>query len=269
MGNVGSRLARARIAALSAVKFLSFGVVVAGAALAIARPADAALVVYTDTTSFQTATSHLSTVGFNGIVAPGGFTDYAIPPGYTDHATGTNFTFLNANGSDINVTSATFYTGFTFPADVLDASSAVPIGASESITLPSSSTAFGMYFSTVNASVITVTLSNGDTYTDSSPPSFGNFAFLGFTDPTPFSGLTITAPANAGALLADVKFGVGIPEPSSLALFAISSLLLVGRRRRAAGITWCCIAVLQFQPTKPHRFPVCRHLHAWDHRCAI
>jgi hypothetical protein len=235
MGSVGSRLARARIAALSAVKLFSFGVAVAGAVFATTRAAGAAPVVYTDTASFQAATSHLSQVGFNGIVAPGTFTDYPVPPGYTDSATGTNFTFLNPNGSDINVTSATFYGGSPFPADVLDASSSVPIGASESITLPSSSTAFGMYFGTFNASVITVTLSNGDTYTDSSPPGFGNFTFLGFTDPTGFSGLTITDPAAGGVLLADVSFGVGIPEPSSLALFAISSLLLVGRRRRAAG----------------------------------
>lgn len=232
MGNGELRLARERIAALPKVKLLSLSVVVAGAVFAMARPADAAPVVYTDTASFQAATSHLSQVGFNGIVAPGAFTDYAVPPGYTDPATGTNFTFLGANGSDINVTSATFYGLPAFPADVLDSSSSVPAGSSESITLPHSSTAFAMYFSTYDASAITVTLSNGDTYTDSSPPSFGNFAFLGFTDPTAFSALTITDPAAAGVLLADVSFGVGIPEPSSLALFGISSLLVVWRRRR-------------------------------------
>jgi hypothetical protein len=96
--------------------------------------------------------------------------------------------------------------------------------------LPANSTAFGIYFSTYDTSPITVTLSNGDTYIDNSPPGFGNFVFLGFTDTTPFSSLTITDPTASGVLLADVKFG--IPEPSSLALLGLSSLLLAGRRRR-------------------------------------
>lgn len=236
MGNVGSGPAKRRISTLLKANLLSLSVVAAGVAFATARPADAAPVVYTGTAAFQAATSHLSDVNFNGIVGAGSFTDYIIPNGYTDPATGTNFTFLNANGTDINVTSATYYSsqggGPVLPADVLNSSSVVPAGASESITLPASSTAFSMYFSTYDALPITVTLSNGDTYTDNSPPAFGSFAFLGFTDTTAFSSLTITDPTGPGVLLADFKFGVAVPEPASLALLGISSLLLVGCRRR-------------------------------------
>jgi hypothetical protein len=217
-------------------KHLSVSVVVFGVIFATTRPADAGLVVYTDVASFQAATTGLSDINFNGIVAPGQFTDYAIPPGYTDPATGTNFTFLNANGTDINVTSATYYSvnfGYpVFPSDVLNSASTVPTGASESITLPTSSTAFGIEFTTYDTSPITIALSNGDTYVDSNSPGFGNFAFLGFTDTTPFSSLTITDPTDSGVLLADVKFGSSIPEPSSLALLGLSSLFLFDRRRR-------------------------------------
>jgi hypothetical protein len=221
------------------VRHLFLSAAVFGVVLATTRPADAGLVVYTDLASFEAATSGLSDVNFNGIVAPGQFAGYAIPPGYTDPTTGTNFSFLNANGADINVTSATYYStafgGPVLPADVLNSSSVVPIGASESITLPANSTAFGIYFSTYDTSPITVTLSNGDTYIDNSPPGFGNFVFLGFTDTTLFSSLTITDPTDSGVLLADVKFGSSIPEPSSLALLGLSSLLLAGRRRRRQG----------------------------------
>ena len=218
------------------VKHLFLSVAVFGVVLATTRSADAGLVVYTDLASFEAATTGLSDVNFNGIVAPGQFAGYAIPPGYTDAATGTNFSFLNANGADINVTSATYYSttfgGPVLPADVLNSSSVVPIGSSESITLPANSTAFGIYFSTYDTSPITVTLSNGDTYIDNSPPGFGNFVFLGFTDTTSFSSLTITDPTSSGVLLADVKFGSSIPEPSSLALLGLSSVVLAGRRRR-------------------------------------
>jgi hypothetical protein len=208
---IGLQAQERGIGILLQAKHLSVSLVAFGVVFATIRPADAGVVVYTDPASFQAATTEVSDINFNGIVTPGQFTDYAIPPGYTDHATGTNFTFLNANGTDINITSATYYStsfgGPVLPADVLNSSSTVPAGARESITLPASSTAFSIEFSTYDLSPITIALSNGDTYVDSSPPGFGNFAFLGFTDTMPFSSLTITDPTSSGVLLADVKFG--------------------------------------------------------------
>jgi hypothetical protein len=212
------------------------GVLVFGLLGAVSQTAHANPVVYNDALSYQAATTGLSNVNFNGIAPTNGFVDYGIPPGYTDAGTGTNFTFLNANGSDINVTSATYYSfnfgGPVFPADVLNSSSTVPIGASESITLPATETAVSLYFSTYDGAPITITLSNGDSYVDSASPGFGNFAFLGFTDTTGFSSLTVTDPTDSGVLLADFTFGTAIPEPSALAVLGTALLLLAGYRHR-------------------------------------
>ena len=178
------------------------GVLVLGLLGAASQTAHANPVVYNDALSYQAATTGLSDVTFNGIVAPGSFTDYAVPPGYTDPGTGTNFTFLNVPGTDINVTSATYYStnhiGPVFPADVLNSSSVVPVGAVESITLPAVQTAVSLFFSTYDGAPITITLSNGDSYTDSSSPAFGDFAFLGITDTSGFSGLTVDDPTAEG-----------------------------------------------------------------------
>lgn len=215
-----------------ATRWLTMAIIVAAAD----RVEAGNLTVYNDSPSFQAATTGLSDVTFNGIVPAGEYTDYFIPSGYTDAATGTNFTFLNADGSDINVTSATYYSvnfiGPVFPVDFLNSSSAVPTGASELITLPASSTAVGFYYSTYDTTPITFTLSNGDTYTAASPPGFGNVAFLGFTDTTSFTSLTINDPTNSGILLMNFEFGTAVPEPSSLVLAGTAGLGLWTRRRR-------------------------------------
>jgi hypothetical protein len=221
------------------VRNLCLSAALCGVVFAV-HPAHAGLVSYTDPGSFAAATTGLSDVGFGGIAPAGGFVDFSIPPGYTDAGTNTVFTFPTAPGSDINVTSATYYsTTFpgspVFPADVLDAAANVPAGTPESVTLPASETAFGFTFTTFDGAPITVTLSNGDSFVDSATPAFGTFAFLGFTDTTPFSSLTITDAASNGVLLSDVKFGSSaIPEPASVVLLGVSSLLLAGRRRRRA-----------------------------------
>jgi hypothetical protein len=212
------------------------GMLALGCLGAATQAAHAGLTVYTDLTSYQAATTGLSDVNFNGIVAPGGFTDYVIPPGYTDAGTGTNFTFPGATGDDINITSATYYSshggGPVLPDDVLNSSSSIPAGASESMTLPATETAVSLFFSTYEGDPITITLSNGDSYVDTASPAFGNFAFLGFTDASGFSGLTVSDPVGPGVLLADFTFGTAIPEPSTMAVLGFASLLLAGIRRR-------------------------------------
>ena len=214
-----------------------------GLMIASARRADAGdLTTYTDLGAFQAATQGLTDVNFNGIAPPAGFVNFVIPSGYTDAGTGTNFSFPDVPGGDINVTSATYYSvnfgGPVFPADFLDASGGIPAGANEVITLPASLTAVGLLFSTFDGMPITFTLSNGDAFTDSSTPTFGKVAFLGFTDTAAFSTLTINDPTSFGPLLLDFKFGAAaVPEPSSLTLFGIAGLALVGYgwRRRTAG----------------------------------
>ena len=198
------------------------------------RPADAGgLTVYNSLASFEAATTGLTDVNFNGVTLnPSGFNDYIIPTGYTDAATGTNFTFLNATGDNINITSANFYGPNFFPDNTINESTSIPPTSSELITLPSSSTAVGLLISTFDKATYTYTLSNGDAYTDPSPPSFGNLAFLGFTDTASFTTLTISG--GTGVFILDLKFGAAVPEPTSLALAGISAVAGLGvlARRR-------------------------------------
>jgi hypothetical protein len=218
-------------------KFTLSSAVVLGAMIGAGQPAAASLIAYTSMGSFQAATTSVADVTFGGIVAPGAFKDFTVPPGYTDPATGTTFSFPTAPGTNINVTSATYYqVNFgdpAFPEDVLNSSSSVPDGASEMITLPASATAVGLFFSSFDTSPLTITLSNGDSFVDTTPPGFANFAFLGFTDTTPFSSLTITDPTSSGVLIGELQFGAAIPEPSSLALLGIPALLFVRRNRHS------------------------------------
>ena len=204
--------------------------------LAVRRADAGDLTTYTDLVSFQSATTSLIDVNFNGVtLGPSGYNNYFIPPGYTDAATGTNFTYLNANGDAINITSGSYYGPNFFPDNTLNESTSIPATSSEFITLPTSSTALGLYFSTFDQGKYVFTLSNGDTYTDSSTPAFGNLAFLGFTDTAAFTSLTISDP---NMLLLDLKFGTAVPEPSSLTLLGIASVALAGYqwRRRCAAI---------------------------------
>ena len=194
------------------------------------------LTVYNDLASFQAATTGLTDVNFNGIVGPTSFQDYPIPPGYTDAATGTNFTAPSADGIFIDVTGRDFYSPTKFSNDFLVLAGAI-LGTPVVITLPSASAAIGLEFSTFNAQPFTFTLSNGDSYTDTSTPGFGKSAFIGFTDTAPFTSLTITPPGDIPVLF-DVKFGpTVVPEPSTLALAGIGAVIGGGvwlRRRRLA-----------------------------------
>jgi hypothetical protein len=218
------------------IRMNSWVVIGVGIGVMLARSAQAGVTIYSDQTSFDAATTGLSTVGFNGIVPTNGFTDYSIPPGYTDPGTGTNFTFPTASGTDINITGPDYYSfnyGFpVFPAAVVNSSGSVPAGASERITLPVSATALSLFFTTYDALPITIVLSNGDTYVDSTSPPFGTFDFLGITDTAAFSSLTITEPTASGVLIASLQFGTTVPEPSTLALLGISSWMLARFRRR-------------------------------------
>jgi hypothetical protein len=209
-----------------------------GIIVGVATHADAGqLTVYNSQSSFDAATTGLKDVNFNGIVGPTSFIDYAIPPGYTDPATGTNFTFNS--GLDINITGRNYYSPTDFPDDFLVASTSVQDSASEIITLPTSETAVGLMFSTFSAATFVFTLSNGDSYTDAATPSLGNVAFLGFTDTSAFSSLTISVPSgNDTTILLDFQYGTAVPgttvpEPTSLALLGMGCLTFIGYMWRA------------------------------------
>jgi hypothetical protein len=203
--------------------------------IGLAWPADAGFTTYTDQASFSAATTGLTNINFNGHVSsPTTFIGYAIPSGYTDAATGTNFTFTNSVGDDINITGRNYYGTNYFSTDTLNYSSSIPPTAAEVITLPGSARAFSLMFSSYNISApVTFTLSNGDSYTAPTSSAFGTVDFLGFTDTTAFTSVTISS--HKEYLLSVSYQGSAVPEPSSLILMAFPLALLAAR----AGIVGC------------------------------
>ena len=198
--------------------------------------AEAGLTVYTTATSFDAATTHLTSINFNGIASPTSFVNFPNPPGYTDAATGTNFSFPAEGGTDVNITGRDFYSPTpTFPDDFLVGAGNVPQGASELITLPTGATAFSLMFSTFNGVPFTFAFSNGDSYTDTTTPAFGSVAFIGFTDTSPFTSVTLTGPGDLAINLI-VQYGSAVPEPSTLTMLGLASVIVGGSlwRRRAA-----------------------------------
>jgi hypothetical protein len=210
---------------------------VAVANLAMVRRTDAGnLDVYDSLSAFQSALTTSTSFNFNSVALnDSGFASFAVPPGYTDPTTGTNITYLNADAGHINVTSADYYGPSFFPSNTLNRSADVPDTATELITLKGSYQAIGIYFSTGHQGVFTFTLSNGDSYVDSNTPAFGSVAFIGFTDSTSFTSMTISDPRN---FILDVYIG-SLPEPSTLTLSCTALFALVGhgwRRRRRARV---------------------------------
>jgi hypothetical protein len=74
------------------------------------------------------------------------------------------------------------------------------------------------------------TFSTGESYVDSTPPTYGSLAFLGFTSTTATTSFTIKYAniANEQLIFDDFKFGTAIPEPSSLVMLGVGVLFALG-----------------------------------------
>jgi hypothetical protein len=212
------------------------------AALAVVQPswseAEAGFTVYTSASDYAAASTGNTTVNFNGLAPSGGFTPEPVPPGLT--VGGVNFTIdqSTSNGLLFVINQLGPHYG---PAPVVSSQGSTSGVDNLVVTLPGASTAFafdGNSFinssGSFGANPLTVTLSNGDSFTFTHPPD-GTYGFIGVTDTTAFTSITITDSTNGGGgtmNLADVSFGAAVPEPSSLALLAIGVAGVVGLRMR-------------------------------------
>jgi hypothetical protein len=219
---------------------LPLGVLVAAAAT------QAAVTTYSDRSTFDTATSGLTTINFAD----------AIPPAY-DH-----WNYSGANGMTINgvkfvgnlsgggnflyaLTPGYFpnYAGWSGNPDVLQGPSGA--GGTDSdaglthVILPAGTTAVGFGLYSVNqssdptaAGTFTVQLSTGDVITvttDARP----DVVFAGFSSDVPITSFDMTGAPGDFPNLSSFSFG-SVPEPGMLGL--LMAALLCPRGRRAVPV---------------------------------
>ncbi len=209
---------------------------VLGLGLVAAGPA-AASTMYTSKSAFQSATSGLTTVDFNGIAAPGSFVFFGTGPlnlsGVT--FTGNNQMFVIDPG----------YYGSPYPDGGFlnsDYSSTNTIVVSN---LPAGTTAVGVDFGGLftGGATFSITLSTGETFVASTPGSIedGFLGFVGFTSSTPITSIQFDMPDAPGYnALDNFVFGsaqAAVPEPASLTLLGLGAFGLAGftLRRRKKG----------------------------------
>jgi hypothetical protein len=171
--------------------------------LAVSVPAFCTAIVYNDKASWQTATSGISTVDFEGIAAPGdgNFTPYDTPSGVTIN--GVNFIGYNpcVNCDALAVISPTlggFY-DFGFGSELLwsyFSSGSVPY---LQVTLPQPVTSVGLNLMTHGgSSSYNVALNNLNfTYSSASTNGWPNNAFFGITSDTSFTTIAFQLPSSA------------------------------------------------------------------------
>jgi PEP-CTERM motif len=201
-----------------------------GVMLGATGSTQANIITYTTPASYAAATTGNTTVNFSGIAPAMGFVSVNVPPGIT--VGGINFTINQAtsNGSLFVVDGA--FSNNPWGVPLLDSQFSTQTDENILITLPHAVTAAAFDFGSLVSSPVTFTLSTGETFgaTTAGKP---NLQFLGVTSSVPFTSIEISQPIGNAVVLEDVTIGtaLAVPEPSTLALFAIGGLGLLGWRR--------------------------------------
>ena len=199
--------------------------------LAAASSARAASITYTDRTSFLTAAGAVSTIDFEGVLAPGvGFEQIFPPDGFTRQ--GVNFNVGVAGGNSLLYV---IEAGFYYSTAVLSFQQSPTPVDSLVVTLPAPTTAFGADFGAFEGNGWTFSLSNGDVLTGTAPALDG-LAFFGVTSTTPFNSLVISS-SNGVDNIDNVTVGAAVasasvPEPASLTLICTGIAAGLARGRR-------------------------------------
>jgi len=185
---------------------------------------------YTDQTAYSAATSHSTTITFDGLTPPGSVSLGNVTVGDLSFAgTGFDFPFLFGSGTP-------FYGGTAFFSSL----SSVPgIDAAEVLCTLSGSTAVGFLygdFSDGGGLPFAVTLSTGDSFELSTPPTPGSdIGFVGFVSDTPITSVTFSDDGQGFDLLQVDRSSAraaGVPEPAAFALMATGLLYLTLLTRR-------------------------------------
>jgi hypothetical protein len=174
--------------------------------------AHASLIVYTSQSAFNAATTSPTTFGFGGVAPAGSYTPFT-----TYSSNGVAFTPIGA--TDVDVTSATYYSPTDYPADFIVNGGTATIPAGMLLTLSTPVNAIAFELGSFDGGPILATFSTGDTATLNPSPTLGSVTFWGFISSTPFATISLTDSDSTPAVyLTSVTLASAAPEPSTFLL---------------------------------------------------
>ncbi len=185
------------------------------------------IAVYTDRAAFNAASTNLTNIGFEGMVAPGQFIPIPTPPGLT--LLGVNFSGVMGNlivaGPNVYLPTSTLASNGT--TDII-------------ITFPGGITAVGMDFNLAGGfepRIINFTTSTSETFSMISRGTLPfTVQFFGVTSSAPITSIRITSNNPTSTLVLDnVSFGQSaIPEPTTILLLSsgLAGVAMKVRRKR-------------------------------------
>jgi hypothetical protein len=181
----------------------------------------ATLTGYSDLASWDAAVSpsSITSINFEGIVAPGGFTAYSSPPGVT--VGGVNFQYTDPNPGVLFVLGDGFYgsSAATLSPQDFSANASRNYEDGITVTLPSPvtalSTTIGSFYPGSSPFIFVI---NGSSYTATSGSTAAP-TFVGITSDTPFTSFTVTDPNDYAMTFANFNFAPSlapVPEPTTI-----------------------------------------------------
>ena len=205
----------------------------AGAALAVALPAAAAVTTYTDRTTFNTATSPTLFENFNGFDAD---TSFATSPVTASYLTVSASPGASSIYNKIDV--APHVTGESDVDGTPSINALTQAGISVFLTFNQALSAFGADFRALQDNEFRTAIFINGFEVDPTVTSGNQTRFLGFASDTPFTSIEFRGIQNDAFGIDNTAAATGgVPEPATWALmlggFGLAGAALRSRRRHA------------------------------------
>jgi len=152
---------------------------------------------YTSASAFSAAVPNVTTIGFNGILAPGQLSASFNPLGLYGLTLSTP-----TPSASVTVDTSGFYAPNKYPGDFIVATGSSGSGNTLIISLPQPTYALGLNYGGLSGSgSSTITLSNGHVFSQTTTPGVGKTAFAGFVSTDPFTSLTLVTTSDSWVVL--------------------------------------------------------------------